>query len=181
MVRESLHVDQVVVRAVLLQPSAHILLRPEHHRLGKAAQRGAGVVNAIMIAATALQGEKGGKGRRQYVPWGMLTESWGARAASVAVLEHPDLLAPFPRPWHGTCSLPGLLQLGFISACSEIKPQKLELHEETRLLLARRRLPRRMARSGWGRGAPKPKFLGFSSRGRSQGAAERGTGSAQRC
>lgn len=55
MVGECLDVDEIVVRAVLLQPFAHILLAPQHHWLGKAAQRWAGVVDAIVIAATALQ------------------------------------------------------------------------------------------------------------------------------
>lgn len=56
MVGERLDVDEIVVWAVLLQPFAHILLAPQHHWLGKAAQRWAGVVDAIVIAATALQG-----------------------------------------------------------------------------------------------------------------------------
>lgn len=47
--------------AVLLQPFAHILLRPQHHWLDQAAQRGAGVVNAIVVTATDLRGV-GGKG-----------------------------------------------------------------------------------------------------------------------
>ena len=55
-VGERLDVDEIVMWAVLLQPFAHILLGPEHHWLGQAAQRGAGVVDAIVVAGTALWG-----------------------------------------------------------------------------------------------------------------------------
>jgi len=58
-VGERLDVDEIVMRAVLLQPFAHILLGPEHHRLGQAAQRGAGVVDAIVVAGPALRGAGG--------------------------------------------------------------------------------------------------------------------------
>lgn len=54
--------------AVLLQPFAHILLGPQHHRLGQAAQRGAGVVDAIVVAGTALRGA-GGEGVSRIRPW----------------------------------------------------------------------------------------------------------------
>lgn len=59
-VGERLDVDEIVVWAVLLQPFAHILLGPQHHWLDQAAQRGAGVVNAIMVTATDLRGVGGG-------------------------------------------------------------------------------------------------------------------------
>lgn len=58
---ERLDVDEIVVWAVLLQPFAHILLGPQHHWLDQAAQRGAGVVDAIVVTATDLRGV-GGKG-----------------------------------------------------------------------------------------------------------------------
>lgn len=54
MVGERLNVDEIIVRTVLLQPFAYILLAPEHHRLGQAAQCGAGVVDAIVVTAAAL-------------------------------------------------------------------------------------------------------------------------------
>lgn len=60
-VGERLDVDEIIMRAVLLQPFAHILLGPEHHWLGQAAQRGAGVVDAIVVTGTALWGV-GGEG-----------------------------------------------------------------------------------------------------------------------
>lgn len=53
--------------AVLLQPFAHILLGPEHHRLGQAAQRGAGVVDAVVVIGTALRGA-GGEGISRIQP-----------------------------------------------------------------------------------------------------------------
>lgn len=59
MVGERLDVDEIVVWAVLLQPFAHILLRPQHHWLDQAAQRGAGVVDAIVVTATDLRGVRG--------------------------------------------------------------------------------------------------------------------------
>lgn len=67
MVGERLDVDEIVMRAVLLQPFAHILLGPEHHRLGQAAQRGAGVVDAIVVIGTALWGA-GGEGISRIQP-----------------------------------------------------------------------------------------------------------------
>lgn len=59
MVGERLDVDEIVVWAVLLQPFAHILLGPQHHWLDQAAQRGAGVVDAIVVTATDLRGVRG--------------------------------------------------------------------------------------------------------------------------
>lgn len=61
MVGERLDVDEIIMRAVFLQPFAHILLGPEHHWLGQAAQCGAGVVDAIVVTGTALWGV-GGEG-----------------------------------------------------------------------------------------------------------------------
>lgn len=58
-VGECLNVDEIVVWAVLLQPFAHILLGPQHHWLDQAAQRGAGVVDAIVVTATDLRGVAG--------------------------------------------------------------------------------------------------------------------------
>lgn len=58
-VGERLDVDEIVVWAVLLQPFAHILLGPQHHWLDQAAQRGAGVVDAIVVTATDLRGVGG--------------------------------------------------------------------------------------------------------------------------
>lgn len=58
-VGECLNIDEIVVWAVLLQPFAHILLGPQHHWLDQAAQRGAGVVDAIVVTATDLRGVAG--------------------------------------------------------------------------------------------------------------------------
>lgn len=66
-VGERLDVDEIVVWAVLLQPFAHILLGPQHHWLDQAAQRGAGVVDAIVVTATDLRGV-GGKGISRIQP-----------------------------------------------------------------------------------------------------------------
>lgn len=56
---ERFDIDEIVVWAVLLQPFAHILLGPQHHWLDQAAQRGAGVVDAIVVTATDLRGVGG--------------------------------------------------------------------------------------------------------------------------
>lgn len=53
-VREGLHVDEIVVRTVFLQPLAHVLLGPKHHGLGEAAEGWAGVVDAVVIAPSSL-------------------------------------------------------------------------------------------------------------------------------
>lgn len=68
MVGERLDVDEIVVWAVLLQPFAHILLGPQHHWLDQAAQRGAGVVDAIVVTATDLRGV-GGESVSGIQPW----------------------------------------------------------------------------------------------------------------
>lgn len=39
------YVGQVVVRTVLLQPLADILLSPQHHWFGQTGQRGTGVID----------------------------------------------------------------------------------------------------------------------------------------
>ena len=54
-VGEGLDVGQVVVGTVLLQPLAHVLLGPQHHGLGEAGQRGAGVVHGEGLAWTQLE------------------------------------------------------------------------------------------------------------------------------
>ena len=54
-VGEGLDVGQVVVGTVLLQPLAHILLGPQHHGLGQAGKRGAGVVHCEGLARTQLE------------------------------------------------------------------------------------------------------------------------------
>jgi len=54
-VGEGLDVGQVVVRTVLLEPLAHVLLRPQNHGLGQAGQRRAGVVHGEGLARTQLK------------------------------------------------------------------------------------------------------------------------------
>lgn len=49
MLGEGLHVDEVVVGTVLLEPLAHVLLTPQDHRPCQAAQGGACVVQAIVV------------------------------------------------------------------------------------------------------------------------------------
>lgn len=86
MLGEGLHVDEVVVGTVLLEPLADILLTPQDHGPGQAAQRGACVVHAIVIRVQpALQGRgvaakmrvveregRDGGGWRGWVPGGSL-------------------------------------------------------------------------------------------------------------
>lgn len=63
MVGEGLHVGQVVVRTVLLQPFADVLLRPEHDGPDQAGLRGAGVIYPIVVTVAVLQ--QGQKHRRR--------------------------------------------------------------------------------------------------------------------
>lgn len=53
-VGEGLHVGQVVVRAVFLQPLTHILLRPQHHGPDQAGLSGAGVIYSVVVTGAAL-------------------------------------------------------------------------------------------------------------------------------
>lgn len=57
-VGERLHVGQVVVRTVFLQPSANILLGPEHDGADQAGLRRAGVIDPIVVGGAVLQPEK---------------------------------------------------------------------------------------------------------------------------
>lgn len=60
---EGLHVDEVVVGTVLLEPLADVLLTPQDHRPRQATQGGTGVVEAVVVRVQpALWGE-GGAGR----------------------------------------------------------------------------------------------------------------------
>lgn len=52
---ESLHVAQVVVRTVLLQPFTNILLRPEHNGPDQAGLCGAGVIYSIIVTGAVLR------------------------------------------------------------------------------------------------------------------------------
>ena len=47
--REGRYVGQVVVRTVFLQPSADVLLSPQHHRSDQTGLGGAGVVDSIGV------------------------------------------------------------------------------------------------------------------------------------
>lgn len=54
---EGLHVDEVVVGTVLLEPLADILLTPQDHRPRQATQGGTGVVEAVVVRVQpALRG-----------------------------------------------------------------------------------------------------------------------------
>lgn len=55
MVGKGLHISQVVVWTVLLQPLADVLLGPQHHGLGQTGQRGTGVVHSEGLAWTQLK------------------------------------------------------------------------------------------------------------------------------
>lgn len=54
MVGEGLHVGQVVVRTVFLQPLADVLLRPQHHGPDQAGLSGAGVIYPIIVTGAVV-------------------------------------------------------------------------------------------------------------------------------
>ena len=58
MLREDLHVGQVVVWTMFLQPFADVLLRPQNHRPDQAGLSRACVVNPIVVAGMTLQRER---------------------------------------------------------------------------------------------------------------------------
>lgn len=55
MLGECLHVGQVVVRTVFLQPFTDILLRPEYDRADQAGLRRARVIDAVIVTGAVLQ------------------------------------------------------------------------------------------------------------------------------
>lgn len=52
---EGLHVGQVIVRTVFLQPFTDILLRPENNRTDQAGLRRACVIYPIIVTGTVLE------------------------------------------------------------------------------------------------------------------------------
>lgn len=52
---EGLHVGQVIVRTVFLQPFADVLLRPQDNRTDQAGLRRARVVYPIIVAGAVLE------------------------------------------------------------------------------------------------------------------------------
>lgn len=67
-VGEGFHVAQVVVRAVLLQPFANVLLRPQHDGPDQAGLGGAGVIDAVAVTGAALHPPGREVERRQKQP-----------------------------------------------------------------------------------------------------------------
>lgn len=80
---EGLHIDEVVVGTVLLEPLAHVLLTPQDHRPRQAAQGGACVVQAIVVRVQpALRSRWVAAGVRwwegQGLRWVRWVGTWGA-------------------------------------------------------------------------------------------------------